>query len=443
MSEAADTIAAIATPPGRGAIGIVRVSGPASSSIARQLTGRALQPRHAHFAAFRRADGSIIDRGIALFFGAPASSTGEDVLELHAHGGPVVLDMLLRRVLEAGAQPAAPGEFTERAFLNGKLDLLQAEAVADLIDSASERAARAAQRSLAGEFSTQVDGLRAALLEMRARLEAVLDFPDEPLPDRDIALAALPDCRQRLAQLLGTARSGRALARTLRVVIAGPPNVGKSSLMNRLLQVERAIVSDQAGTTRDTIEDTLCIGGCVLRIVDTAGLRASADAIEAEGVRRTRAALADADLVLLVSDRDEEPLEPPPAARRAPVVRVRNKIDLCGRRAALTEQDGVAYIALSAVSGAGIDLLCGYLGRLAGAADGGEDAPLARERHILALDSAARALERAQAAGENGAPPELIAEELRSAQDQLGRVTGAVGAEELLGEIFARFCIGK
>jgi tRNA modification GTPase len=448
MTRAADTIAAIATPAGRGGIGIVRVSGPACRAIARAITGAGIDPRHATYRAFLGADGAIIDRGVMLYFAAPASYTGEDVLELQGHGGPVVTNLVLRRVLELGARPARPGEFTERAFLNGRLDLLQAEAVADLINSQSERAARCAVRAMDGEFSRRIAALQDGLTLLRIAVEAALDFPEEDLdlPGRQQLHADAGNWLGRLRQVLAAARAGNLLRAGLHVVIAGAPNVGKSTLLNRLTGTDRAIVDALPGTTRDTIEGDMVVGGVRLCIIDTAGVRSSADSVEQEGVRRSLLALEQADLVLLVSDHSEQqvPLEieaqMPPAQRR---VRVRNKIDLCGAKAGMREcQDGWE-VSLCAHSGEGIELLQQILEMaVAGGADP-EDVLLAQTRHLHALEAAGVAVAQAARVVEQGGALELAAEELRLAQTALGRITGAVSPDDLLGEIFSRFCIGK
>jgi tRNA modification GTPase len=448
MQRPGDTIAAVATPGGRGGIGIVRVSGPDSARIAKELCGGLPPPRTARYGAFRSADGTLLDRGLILHFPAPASYTGEDVVELHGHGGRAVMDLLLGRVLELGARHAAPGEFTERAFLNGKLDLVQAEAVADLIDSASAESARSAARSLEGRFSARIHELRDRLVDARAFIEAALDFPDEAaeFPAASAAEQRLAEWLEASAILLGQARSGRALRQGLRIVILGPPNAGKSSLLNRLLGSDRAIVDAAPGTTRDTVEESLVVGGIAMHAVDTAGLRDTADAVEAEGVRRALAAAAGADLLLVVMEDERAERELPRLRPQLPAgcrrIIVRNKIDLGGTRACRVEAAGEATISLSAKTGDGLDLLLTELRAESGAA-AGEDAILARDRHIVALEQANAAVGRGLEALRSGRGAEVIAEELRGAQQELGRITGEFGADELLGEIFSRFCIGK
>lgn len=446
MPDAPDTIAAVATPPGRGGIGIVRISGPRAKDIAAALTGSAPAPRRAVYRPFADGECGILDRGIVLFFPAPASYTGQDVVELHAHGSPVVLRLILQRVLALGARLARPGEFTERAFLNGKLDLAQAEAVTDLIDSASEQAARAALRSLEGAFSQRVHALVEELVSIRAELEALLDFPDEEIDTRDTVAQEerMRALREDLARLVAGASRGRRLREGLRIVILGRPNVGKSSLLNRLTATDRAIVDATPGTTRDTLEETLVVGGISMHIVDTAGVRAAGDAVEAEGVRRALRAVQEADAILLVTEacgKDGDIEARIPEGR--PVICVHNKIDLRGEVPDSFQDGGRRHVALSAKTGAGIDLLVHALEALneAGAAE--EDAVLARERHLEALRAADGAVARAIDALAEGRGMEVAAEDLRTAQAALSRITGEFGADDLLGEIFARFCIGK
>lgn len=448
VSETTDTIAAIATPGERGGIGIVRISGPGARDIGQKLTRRTPRARTADYCAFLNAGGKVIDRGIMLYFSQPASYTGEDVLELHGHGGRVVMKMLLAEVLALGARQARPGEFTERAFLNGKLDLLQAEAVADLIDSASETAARSAMRSLEGVFSDQVHRLQAGLVDARVQVEAGLDFPDE-----DVAAGNGSRIRGRLDEwigaadsLLAKAQNGRVLREGRRVVIAGRPNVGKSSLMNRLAQTDRAIVDASPGTTRDTIEEDILVGGVRLNVVDTAGIRDSVDGIEAEGVRRSIRALRNADIVLQVTEPgepEEDELLNTMAPRGSRRIVVCNKIDLSGDAPAIEQRQSVTVVRVSARTGAGLDLLSETLLAHADLAGTGEDAVLARTRHIDALCGSKRAVERARSLIAAGDPAELAAEELRQAQLLLGRITGEFSSDELLSEIFSRFCIGK
>jgi len=442
----ADVIAAVATAPGRAGIGIVRVSGKTLNRFATSLLGAVPAPRTAARATFRGADGGPIDDGIAVFFAAPASYTGEDVLELQGHGGPVVLQMLLRRCVELGARLAEPGEFTRRAFLNDKLDLAQAEGVADLIEAATEAAARCALRSLRGEFSESIENLAKRLVELRTLVEATLDFPEEEIDPVD-----REDVRRRLEQLqvdiyrsLESGRRGSVLRSGLQVVLAGQPNVGKSSLLNRLAGEEVAIVTEIAGTTRDAVRQTIQIEGVPINIIDTAGLRDTTDKVEAIGVARTWDAISRADALLLVIDARAGVT----AADRAIAARlpgnlkpltVLNKIDLA-EQPPMAEASSDGCIRLSAKTGEGIDVLRRALLALAGWQSGGEDVFMARERHLGALERVAEALERADRARVHS---ELFAEELRLAQRELGVITGEFTADDLLGEIFSRFCVGK
>lgn len=441
---ATDTIVAVATPPGRGGVGVVRVSGGSLHDLAHALCGDIPAPRRARLFEFTDAAGEPIDRGLALYFPAPHSFTGEDVLELHAHGSPVVLDRLVRRACELGARPARAGEFSERAFLNGKLDLAQAEAVADLIAARSDAQARAALRSLAGEFSRRVEAIHAGILRLRVEIEAAIDFSDDALEgaSRDVLLRLFADASDRLDALLIDTRRGTRLTDGLHVVIVGEPNVGKSSLLNALAQNDRAIVTDVPGTTRDVLRESVLLDGVEVSLADTAGLREAADEVEGEGIRRARAELARADVVLAVIDRQTGAMpdlaDAPAAAQRIVVL---NKIDLAGLPPCREEREGVVTMALSARTGEGLDLLRLELRRLAvgGEADG---AFSARTRHVLALERARSHLDAAQTALGNTAP-ELVAEDLRGAQRALGEVTGAVSSEDLLGAIFSTFCIGK
>ena len=448
-TQAVETIAAVATAHGAAGIGVLRVSGSLAGGIARCLLGRAPRPRHAHYASFADAAGDIIDRGLLLWFPAPHSYTGEDVLELQTHGSPVVLRLLRARVIELGARHARPGEFSERAFLNGKLDLAQAEAVADLIASASEAAVRAAQRSLEGAFSERVHALTSAVIHLRSYIEAAIDFPDEEIdflaaPE---LLARLAAARSDLADLLGAARRGVRLADGLHVVIVGRPNVGKSSLLNAIAASDRAIVTEIAGTTRDVLRETIDLDGIALTLVDTAGLRDAGDAIEREGIRRARAELDRADLALLVGDDDaraEADLAllaglPPGAAR----IVVHNKIDLACVQPRLHTQDGAIHVWLSARHRHGLDLLVAELKRHAGHGEAGEGAFTARVRHVAALERAHDRFAAAEQALELQRAAELAAEELRQVQHALGEITGEFSSDELLGSIFSSFCIGK
>jgi len=450
----ADTIAAIATAPGRGGVGVIRISGSALLPFALALCGKTPRPRHATLAEFRAADGSVIDSGLLLHFPAPHSFTGEDVLELQGHGGPVVLQMLLARCLDLGARLAEPGEFSRRAFLNGKMDLAQAEAIADLIDAATASAARSAVRSLQGEFSRAIHGLTEELIDLRMLVEATLDFPEE---DIDFLKAAdafgrLERLQGKLAEIFTRAGQGRLLQAGLHVVLAGQPNVGKSSLLNRLAGDELAIVTAIAGTTRDALRSTIQIEGIPLHIIDTAGLRDTTDEIERIGIARSWQEIAKADALLLlvdaragVTDVDREILARLPA--NLPRLTVYNKIDLANRqpeRHAEHDAHGDAVaISLSARTNQGIDLLRAELLRIAGWHPA-EDVFIARQRHVQALTTAQEHIAAARAVAAGHLPAlDLFAEELRLAQRALGEITGEFTADDLLGIIFSRFCIGK
>ncbi|MCK9283864.1 MAG: tRNA uridine-5-carboxymethylaminomethyl(34) synthesis GTPase MnmE [Rhodocyclaceae bacterium] len=442
-----DIIAAVATAPGRGGIGVVRVSGPRLLPFAEALSGLRLSPRVAALATFRGSLGEPLDQGILIHFPAPHSFTGEDVLELQGHGGPMVMRMLLTRCLELGARLAEPGEFSRRAFLNEKLDLAQAEAVADLIEATTAAAARSALRSLTGEFSHSIHTLVSDLTELRMLVEATLDFPEEEidvLRDTD-ATARLEKLRQNLADLRQRARQGSLLRTGLRVVLAGLPNAGKSSLLNRLAGEERAIVTDIAGTTRDALRETIQIEGIPLHIIDTAGLRDSDDVVEKIGIERSWKEIESADLVLQLVDARSgvTPADRAVAARLPSGTRrvvVHNKCDLAHKEPRRWEEGVCVHVALSAKLGGGIDLLHDVLLEKAGWIGHGEDVILARERHLEALAEAAACLDRA-AAQLGGI--EFCAEELRLGQDALSRITGEFTPDDLLGAIFSRFCIGK
>jgi tRNA modification GTPase len=432
-----DTIAAIATPPGKGGIGIVRVSGPSASEVGRRLTGVVPPARRAVVAGAVDRSGALVDQGLALFFPAPHSYTGEPVFEFHGHGGPVVMQALLAACLDAGARLAEPGEFTRRAFLNGRLDLAQAEAVADLIEAASRQAAQSALRSLRGEFSAAIASLATRLTDLRALVEAMLDFPEEDVDTlhREDAAARLAAARGALEEVLRKSRQGSLLRSGIQVVIAGRPNVGKSSLLNRLAGEERAIVTPVAGTTRDALRESILIDGVPLVVIDTAGLRPSSDPVERLGIERTRRELKEADLVMVVFEAGQThtPLQDLPAG--VACLEVYNKLDLAPGFVA-----PAGAVAASAKTGAGIDALRRALLKAAGWSAAGESVFLARERHLRALQATASCLE--AAAAEDGRW-EIFAEELRRAQEALAQITGEVSADDLLGEIFSRFCIGK
>jgi len=443
-----DAIAAIATAPGRGGIGVVRISGASLIGVATALCGRMPQPREAMFARFRDAAGDALDEGILLYFPSPASFTGEDVLELQGHGGPVVMQMLLERCLELGARLAEPGEFTRRAFLNGKLDLAQAESVADLIEASTAAAARSALRSLSGRFSDEIRHIVDALIDLRMLVEATLDFPEEEIEflERARALPRLDEIRGQLEGVLDRARQGALLRSGLNVVLVGEPNVGKSSLLNQLAGEDRAIVTEIAGTTRDALRETIQIEGIPLHIIDTAGLRDTADAVERIGIERTWREIDRADVILRLIDAsvmatdaalDAIDARLPPGVERITVL---NKIDLANAAPARIEERGQVRLHVSAKSGTGMELVRAELLRIAGWHAHGEDVILARERHLQALRSALAHIE--IAAGQSAAL-ELFAEELRLAQEDLGEITGEFHADDLLGVIFSRFCIGK
>jgi tRNA modification GTPase len=441
------TIAAIASGPAAGGVGMLRVSGPQSLRIAMELGCPPLQPRHAHYAKFRDASGEVIDDGIALYFPGPRSFTGEDVVELQGHGSPVVLRQLLACCIELGARQARAGEFSERAFLNGKLDLAQAEAIADLIAAGDVRAARAARRSLDGVFSRRVEDVGEQLVRLRIHVEAAIDFADEPIDTLGGAQvrAGIEQARALLEQLRVDAERGRKLRDGLHAVLIGPPNAGKSSLLNALAGSERAIVTDIAGTTRDTLRETIRIDGLELELVDTAGLREGGDAIEREGMRRARAEMQRADLAIVVLDaRDPEAGRQAigdAAAQAARQLWIFNKCDLLPQ----WPQDlGADSIALSAANGEGLEQLHARLREIAsdGAGEGMQGEFSARLRHVEAIISAAEHLEVADAQLHYD-QLELAAEELRLAHDALGEITGRMTADDLLGKIFSSFCIGK
>ena len=449
MTTADDTIVALATPPGEGGIAVVRLSGPGAFIIGERVAGRKLRPRQATRCELRDAVGELIDRGIVLFFPAPRSFTGEDVVEFQVHGGPVVCDWLLDTALASGARAAVAGEFTQRAFLNDKVDLTQAEAIADLIASGSRDAARAALRSLEGVFSDAVHDLVQLLTAVRVHIEAGIDFPDEELDlhqDRELA-DRLAQVEQHFHELGRAARQGKVLRDGLAVVIAGPPNAGKSSLLNQLAGEDAAIVTDIPGTTRDPLREHIAIDGMPLSVVDTAGLRDSGDVIEAEGMRRAHRELKRADRALWVADAAAGEDHARRAAHQTlpaglPVTLVLNKIDLLPRSPAVEAHEEDTVVWLSAVTGAGLDLLREHLKSAAGFQAEVGGAFSARRRHLDALARAEDAFQRGRRQFDGGAL-ELAAEELRDAQTALGQITGEFTSEDLLGEIFASFCIGK
>lgn len=460
-SLSTDTIAAIATPTGRGGVGIVRISGPRTAAIMQRMLGTSLSPRYAHYGHFYEhpldtesaASRQILDTGIALFFPGPHSFTGEDVLELQGHGGPVVLDCLLRETLRLGARLARPGEFSERAFLNDKIDLTQAEAIADLIDSASEQAARSALRSLQGEFSRCIDSLIEGLTRLRIYVEAAIDFPEEEidfLADGKVA-RDLQELLEQLDRVLASTRQGALLREGMTIVIAGAPNAGKSSLLNALAGKDSAIVTPIAGTTRDVLREHIQIDGLPLHIIDTAGLRDSPDEVEREGIRRAWREIEKADHLLLVVDsqlplpadlRQLWPADAPVPTDTLPLTVVRNKCDLSDIPAAIATGEP-SIVTMSAKTGAGLELLRHHLKESVGFSTTGEGNFLARRRHVDALQQAREYLRNGQHQLLGAGAGELLAEDLRHCQRVLGEITGAVSADELLGKIFSSFCIGK
>jgi tRNA modification GTPase len=445
-----DTIAAIATPSGRGGVAIVRISGSLSVPIAQAITGIIPKPRQAHFCSFKNTQGDIIDQGIALYFAGPASFTGEDVLELHGHGGRVVMDLLLQATLEKGARLARPGEFSERAFLNDKIDLAQAEAIADLIDSDSQQAARSALRSLQGEFSSRIQALVQDLISIRSYIEAAIDFVDEDidfLSDGQV-VRRIHDLQSIIAEVVAVAGQGVLLRDGMTLVIAGPPNAGKSSLLNYLAGSDRAIVTELAGTTRDVLREQIVIDGLPLHIIDTAGLRDSNDPIEQIGIERALKEIEQADILLLVFDDQffnsqilTSILVRVPTS--VPLLIVRNKIDLSGNQAAVVQRERFHEITVSIKSGEGTDLLKSQLLKQAGYHPGNESGFLARRRHVDALNRAAGYLDKGVKQLQSHHACELVAEDLRLAQNALAEITGEFSSDDLLGQIFSSFCIGK
>lgn len=441
MPNLTDTIVAAATPPGTGGIGIVRVSGDKTEQIARTVLGSLPEPRSAAYKAFRNSDGEKLDAGLALYFPAPASYTGESVLELHGHGGPLVISQLVESIVEQGARRAEPGEFSQRAFLNDKLDLLQAEAIADLINAGTAQAARAALRSLSGTFSRAVAALAEQLVQLRLHVEAAIDFPEEEIDflSDDLLQRRLDECAGAFALLQQEVTQGRVLRDGFQVVIVGRPNVGKSSLLNLLSGQDAAIVTEVAGTTRDILREQIDIDGLAVELVDTAGLREDPDRVEEEGIRRARSALQSADAVLWIQDATDaehgDINESLPEG--VPVTVVRNKIDLCNG-----PMDPEA-VNLSAKTGEGLEALRQRIRDLAGYENLGEGAFTARKRHLHALERAAMHFSTGRTVLEETHAGELLAEELRLSLQALGEITGAVSSDDLLGRIFSEFCIGK
>lgn len=448
--HATQTIAALATPAGRGGIGVIRISGPKASHIARQVLGHLPEPRKAEYLPFKGEGEEVLDQGIALFFPGPNSFTGEDVLELQGHGGPILLDLLLRHIFSLGVRPARPGEFSEQAFLNDKIDLAQAEAIADLINAGTEAAARSALRSMQGEFSKTIHELVEGLIQLRIYIEAAMDFADEEidfLSDGKVT-EQLADLQRRLADVQSSARQGSLLRDGVNAVIIGPPNAGKSSLLNRLSGRDSAIVTDIPGTTRDILREQIQIDGVPLHIIDTAGLRDTDCQVEAEGVRRARAALDDADLVMLVLDDSKNPdevearlREELPPGRSAVIIH--NKIDLSGHDAGSETEGPLTRVWLSARQEIGLECLKDVLKKAIGYEHHPEGDIIARRRHLEAIERADQALMRGMEQLEVFQASELLAEELRSAQDALSEITGEFTSDDLLGRIFSSFCIGK
>ncbi len=450
-----DTIVAQATPQGRGGVGILRVSGKAAASVAHAVLGQCLKPRYAHYLPFYDADGSVLDKGIALWFPAPDSFTAEDVLEFHCHGGPVILDLLLTRVLLLpGLRIARPGEFSERAFLNGKIDLVQAEAIADLIDASSERAARSAMHGLQGAFSARIHQLVNALINLRMYVEAAIDFPDEEidfLSDGNIH-SQLTDVINVLAGVYAAAHQGSLLREGMHVVIAGRPNAGKSSLLNALAGYEAAIVTPIAGTTRDVLREQIHIDGMPLHVLDTAGLREAGDEVEKMGIERAWQAIEEADRILFMVDASvTEAVTPaiiwPEFIARLPagmpVTMIRNKTDMTAELPGIDEIDGYPVVRISARTGQGLDFLRMHLKQVMGFATNIEGEFLARRRHLQALEMASDHLKRGYQQLISARAGELLAEELRLAQQALNTITGEFTSDDLLGRIFSSFCIGK
>lgn len=442
-----DTIAAIATASGSGGIGIVRVSGPLSSTIAASILGSCPSPRHAAYLDFKQADGSLIDRGIAIYYPNPHSYTGDDVLELQGHGGTALMQILLSRCLELGARQAEPGEFTRRAYINDKLDLAQAEAVADVINAATAEAAKSAVRSLSGEFSQRINTLLLKLIDLRMYVEACLDFPEEEIDfiTQGRVAEKLAAISSELAAVFSKAKQGSLLREGINVVLVGQPNVGKSSLMNQLAGEEVAIVTAIAGTTRDTIKNAIQINGVPLHIIDTAGLRETEDEVEKFGIARTWRAAESAHIALLlvdaahgITETEKSILDRLPLEIRK--IWVHNKIDVSNETPLLEEKKGATHIYISAKTGAGIDLLKNHLLKIVGYEDNSEGVFMARTRHLKALHEVDHHLKVAESQMDSA---ELVAEELRLAQEALGTITGEFTPDDLLGEIFSKFCIGK
>jgi tRNA modification GTPase len=451
-----DTIVAVATAPGAGGIGVIRLSGDKARVIGRNITNTDLQPRYAHYCAFQAAGGEVLDTGIVLFFPCPGSFTGEDVVEFQAHGSPVILDLIVREACALGARQAEPGEFSLRAYLNNRIDLAQAEAIADLINSATEQAALNASRSLQGAFSKTIEELVGRVTQLRMFVEAAIDFPEEEIDfiqDNKVG-EQLQEILDTFTSVMNQAQQGSLIREGMKLVIAGKPNAGKSSLLNRLSGQDRAIVTAVEGTTRDVLQEHIQIDGMPLHIVDTAGLRHSEDEIEQEGIRRAREEMASADRILLVVDAEEDPganadylslinTTGESLPTDIPVTIARNKIDLTGEQCRLDEKVPAPVVHLSAKTGAGIDLLRQHLKQSMGYREITEGGFSARRRHLDALERAMHCLVEGQRQLLQSGAGELLAEDLRRCHDCLGEITGAVSSDDLLGEIFSSFCIGK
>ncbi|MFP6776355.1 MAG: tRNA uridine-5-carboxymethylaminomethyl(34) synthesis GTPase MnmE [PS1 clade bacterium] len=442
-----DTICAIASGIGQAGVGVIRVSGPLALRIAKKMLGYKPKPRFAHYGSFINKDSEVIDKGVALFFPAPNSFTGEDVFEIQGHGGSEVMRSLLDTAIVNGAIVANPGDFSKRAFLNGKMDLVQAEAIADLISANSKQSARSALRSLSGEFSKQVNLLTKLITELRVFVEATIDFSEEEIDFLESSQVndRLINIEKEIASILATAKKGAILREGLFIVIAGKPNAGKSSLLNALTLQSSAIVTDEAGTTRDVLRETIHINGAPLNIIDTAGLHLSDNKIEKEGIKRAHVEIEKADLVIVVFDAQDIKADLsilPTGVQDKPILLVKNKVDLTNEPIAKTQELGQVQLALSAKDGTGIDLLRKELERISGLNDLGENVVLARKRHIIALELALTYTKNAIEQLNNGAS-ELLAEDLRQAGIQLGSITGEFSSDDLLGEIFSSFCIGK
>ena len=447
MTLKVETICAIASAIGQSGIGIIRVSGPLARSIAKQILHTDIKPRYAYYGGFYGNDNSIIDKGVAILFSAPNSFTGEDVVEFHGHGGSSVLRKLLETIIESNARLAEPGEFTKRAFLNGKMDLIQAEAVQDLIQSNSEESALSAVRSLTGEFSAKINKILSELVSLRVFVEATIDFSDEEidfLESHEVS-NKLDSLKKSLIDILNTATQGAILRDGIHVAIAGKPNAGKSSLLNTLTKQSSAIVTHIAGTTRDVLKETIYVEGMPVHIIDTAGLHNSDDVIEQEGIRRAHKEINNADLVLLVYDSRDSELDLtilPDSVKDKPKIVIKNKIDLVDLKPRIHKVDNLMEIAISAKNGEGIDLVRGALSEFAGLNSSIEGVFLARKRHINAIEETLVFISNAIEQLEQGSS-ELVAEDLRQAGLQLSQVTGEFSSDDLLGEIFTSFCIGK